>query len=105
MMMTSQQFEKTVAAIKEFAKQVHDGTLLAANGPFKNLLVIGIGSSAHGPEFVANALGQSGSDTLEPFFFDNTDPDGMERVLVCIGKYLGKSQPGCSVGIDAVLYR
>jgi glucose-6-phosphate isomerase len=85
------EIEQTVAAIKKFAAEVHSGRLLGASGPFKNLLVVGIGGSALGPEFVANALSQPGSDKLEPFFFDNTDPDGMQKVLARIGKCLGQT--------------
>jgi glucose-6-phosphate isomerase len=85
------EIEKTVAAIKSFAAQVHNGVILGANGPLKNLLVIGIGGSALGPEFVAHALGQPGIDKLEPFFFDNTDPDGMEKVLARLGSRLGQT--------------
>ena len=61
----------------------------ARAGGLRNLLVIGIGGSALGPQFVANALGQPAADKLEPFFFDNTDPDGMEKVLARIGDQLG----------------
>jgi glucose-6-phosphate isomerase len=43
-------------------------------------LVIGIGGSALGPQFVADALG-SHNDPMRPWFFDNTDPDGFDRVL------------------------
>jgi glucose-6-phosphate isomerase len=86
-----QEIEKTLTAIKTFVKQVHGGVIRGANGTFKNLLVIGIGGSALGPEFVANALGRPGADKLEPFFFDNTDPDGMQKVLARIGRNLGQT--------------
>ena len=68
------EIEDTLVAIKQFAAGVH------AEGKFKNLLVIGIGGSALGPQFVANAL-TTPADKLRSFFFDNTDPDGMERTL------------------------
>ncbi len=68
------EIEETLASIKQFAASIH------AAGQFKNLLGIGIGGSALGPQFVANALTTPG-DKLRPFFFDNTDPDGMERTL------------------------
>ena len=68
------EIEQTLARIKQFASSVH------AAGQFKNLLVIGIGGSALGPQFVANAL-TTPADKMRPFFFDNTDPDGMERTL------------------------
>ncbi len=54
-------------------------------------MLIGIGGSALGPQFVANALGDPRTDKLKPYFFDNTDPDGMDRVLATIGKNLGKT--------------
>jgi len=85
------EIETTLAAIKTFTQKIHDGALLGAAGKFRNLLVIGIGGSALGPEFVANALSQPGLDKLEPFFFDNTDPDGVEKVLARIGKNLGQT--------------
>jgi glucose-6-phosphate isomerase len=68
------EIEETLASMKKFAADIH------AAGQFKNLLVIGIGGSALGPQFVANAL-TTPADKLRPFFFDNTDPDGMERTL------------------------
>ena len=44
------------------------------------MLSIGIGGSALGPMFVADALG--GRPTEMPVdFIDNTDPDGIERML------------------------
>src|SRR6478752_2467401 len=49
------EIQETVAAIKAFAAEVHAGSVRGANGPFKNLLLIGIGGSALGPQFVAKA--------------------------------------------------
>lgn len=73
--------EETVAKVKAFAADVHSGkTAPESGGRFQNLLLIGIGGSALGPQLVADALG-SASDPLHPFFFDNTDPDGMAREL------------------------
>ncbi|MEY2408276.1 MAG: glucose-6-phosphate isomerase [Verrucomicrobiota bacterium] len=83
--------EETLAAIKTFAADVHGGKVAGARGPFRNLLVIGIGGSALGPQFVANALGQPAADKLRPFFFDNTDPDGIDRVLAQLGDALGQT--------------
>ena len=48
-------------------------------GPFTNLLVIGIGGSALGPQFVGKALGHPNTDKLRVHFFDNTDPDGIDH--------------------------
>ena len=47
---------------------------------FKNLLCIGIGGSALGPQLLSDAFGAE-RDGLQPFFIDNTDPDGIGRVL------------------------
>ena len=62
------------ANIKEFAMRTHQG------GNFSDVLVVGIGGSALGPQFVADALGTS-EDRMRLHFFDNTDPDGIDRTL------------------------
>jgi glucose-6-phosphate isomerase len=81
----------TLRRIKEFAESVHRGDIPAPNGMrFSRFLVIGIGGSALGPQFVANALGGA-CDRLRPHFFDNTDPDGMDRVLAEIGDDLAET--------------
>ena len=79
------EIEETLKKIRAFASKVHSGEVHGAGGSFKNYLLIGIGGSALGPQFVANALGHPKTDKLKPFFFDNTDPDGMDRVLASIG--------------------
>jgi len=85
------EIEETFAKVKYFAAKVHSGTIQGAGGTFKNYLLIGIGGSALGPQFVANALGHPRKDKLKPFFFDNTDPDGMDRTLAVIGKKLNRT--------------
>jgi glucose-6-phosphate isomerase len=85
------EIEQTVVRVKEFAAKIHGGEIRGAGGPFKNYLLIGIGGSALGPQFVANALGDPRTDKLKPHFFDNTDPDGMDRVLAAIGTDLNKT--------------
>src|SRR5947199_4715992 len=75
------EIQDTVKRIKRFAEDVHAGKIAAENGQrFKHVLLIGIGGSALGPQLVADALG-SGRDPMEIFFFDNTDPDGFDRVF------------------------
>lgn len=86
-----QEIDGTLAAIKLFAAEVHSGAVRGARGAFKNLLVIGIGGSALGPQFVSHALGQPTADKLEVFFFDNTDPDGMDKVMSKIITELGET--------------
>ena len=75
--------------IKTFAAEVHAGKIApAAGGRFTELLVIGIGGSALGPQFVTHALSQPGADKMAVSFFDNTDPDGMDYVLASLAGQL-----------------
>ncbi|NNC90482.1 MAG: glucose-6-phosphate isomerase [Akkermansiaceae bacterium] len=68
------------AALKAFAVKVHAGEISPpTDGVYENLLIIGIGGSALGPQFVYDALRPFSG--LETYFFDNTDPDGMDRTL------------------------
>jgi len=85
------EIEETVAQIKDFAAKIHAGAIRGAGGIFKNYLLIGIGGSALGPQFVAHALGNPKTDRLKPFFFDNTDPDGMDRILATMGTDLNRT--------------
>jgi len=85
------EIEDAIAQIKTFSAKVHASEIHGAGGTFKNYLLIGIGGSALGPQFVANALGNPRTDKLKPYFFDNTDPDGMDRVLATIGEGLSKT--------------
>ena len=83
--------EETMAAVKAFAADVHSGKVKGEKGPFQNLLLIGIGGSALGPLFVSNALGEPGRDRMRLFTFDNTDPDGMDKVIGALGDRLGQT--------------
>ena len=77
--------EEALAKVKRFAAGVHAGRIVPpSGGAFENLLVVGIGGSALGPQLVADALTGPG-DRMRPFFFDNTDPDGMAREMARIG--------------------
>lgn len=82
------EIEDTLAEIKAFAEQVHAGEIRSTGGRFTDLLVIGIGGSALGPQFVAQALGGPGVDRLSVSFLDNTDPDGIAKVLSHLGDRL-----------------
>jgi glucose-6-phosphate isomerase len=85
------EIEDTISAIQSFAAKVHSGEIAGDNGTFKNILLIGIGGSALGPQFVSRALSNPTKDKLRLFCFDNTDPDGMERVLAEIGDDLART--------------
>ena len=81
----------TLAALKDFTARVHAGTIAGPKGKFKNLLVIGIGGSALGPQLVQHALGNPRKDKLAVHFFDNTDPDGIDYVLAGLRGQLAKT--------------
>jgi glucose-6-phosphate isomerase len=77
--------EETVRRILAFAGGVHEGRIRPQKGgKFTEVLTIGIGGSALGPQFVADALGGA-SDRLVPHFLDNTDPEGTDRVFDRLG--------------------
>jgi glucose-6-phosphate isomerase len=77
----------TLAGIKAFAARVHSGQSKPPTAArFTQVVSIGIGGSALGPEFVHDALGGP-ADKMAVHFIDNTDPDGIARVL---GRLAGK---------------
>jgi glucose-6-phosphate isomerase len=85
------EIEDTGKAVLRFARTVHTGKIKPQRARrFTNLLCIGIGGSALGPQFVADAL-SSTNDKMKPCFLDNTDPDGFDRVLAAIGDSLSKT--------------
>lgn len=80
--------QTTLQRVMKCAQQVRDGKLTSPEGKFTDLLVIGIGGSALGPQFVGKALSKSSGDDLVAHFFDNTDPDGIDYTLSQIGENL-----------------
>jgi glucose-6-phosphate isomerase len=80
--------EETLKSNLDFAAGVHTGSIAAASGqPFTRVLVVGIGGSALGPQLVADAIAPV-PPKLAISFFDNTDPDGIDRTLAEIGDEL-----------------
>ncbi len=74
--------EQTLLQIKTFAHKVHDGTITPpGGGKFTDVLVVGIGGSALGPQLATRALGSACDDKMSVHFLDNTDPDGFDLVL------------------------
>jgi glucose-6-phosphate isomerase len=85
------EIEKCLSSISAFSEAIHKGTITAANGMrFINILIIGIGGSALGPQFVADALSSS-DDLMSPYFLDNTDPDGIDRVFAQLEKDIDRT--------------
>ena len=71
------EIENCNKSIRDFVAQIY------SSGRFTDVLVIGIGGSALGPQFVSDALGTD-DDRLRLHFFDNTDPDGIDRTLTSL---------------------
>ncbi|MEI6428527.1 MAG: glucose-6-phosphate isomerase [Pseudanabaena sp. ELA607] len=84
----SQAITETLSHIHDFVARVHSGALLAPSGhKFTDVLSVGIGGSALGPQFVAQCFGSTQAP-MAVHFIDNTDPDGIELVLGEIGAKL-----------------
>ncbi len=77
----------TADEVRAFAAGVRSGAIGAPDGePFTDVLHIGIGGSALGPQLLIDALSDHGG--LRLHFLDNIDPDGIARVLARIGDAL-----------------
>ena len=79
---------ETQQSITSFTKKVHSGEIHPpSGGKFTDILSIGIGGSALGPQFVAQALAPLDAP-LAIHFLDNTDPAGIDKVIAQIGDRL-----------------
>ncbi|HIK17658.1 MAG TPA: glucose-6-phosphate isomerase [Leptolyngbyaceae cyanobacterium M33_DOE_097] len=80
-----------VENIDSFAKKIHSGEIRPPQATkFTDVLSVGIGGSALGPQFVAEAL----SDIHPPMqihFIDNTDPAGIDRRMAQLGDRLNST--------------
>src|SRR5688572_19756750 len=86
------QIQKGIEDIKEFAGYVHSGVVHPPTSTkFSQFVVVGIGGSALGPMFVAGALGDGATDRMRVYFIDNTDPDGIDRVLKSLAGKLNET--------------
>jgi glucose-6-phosphate isomerase len=87
----TQEIANSIEQIEAFAEQVHTGGVHPPKAPrFTDILSIGIGGSALGPEFVAEALAPD-VPPLGIHFIDNTDPAGIDRVLAGLGDRLSST--------------
>jgi glucose-6-phosphate isomerase len=83
-----QDIVKTIEQVEAFAKDIHAGVIHPPDRPkFTDILSIGIGGSALGPQFVSQALAGD-RPPLKISFIDNTDPDGIDLVLGQLGDRL-----------------
>jgi glucose-6-phosphate isomerase len=86
------QIRASVDAVRAFAADVHAARVRPPRAPrFTRVLAIGIGGSALGPMFLADALGRGARDALRLAFLDNTDPDGIARTLEDLGARLAET--------------
>ncbi len=70
---------------KDIAADIHEGRICNEAGqPFRCLVVIGIGGSQLGFQFIARALARD-SFKLQPFSLDNTDPETVDMLIRDIG--------------------
>ena len=76
--------------LRSFSEKILHQEIQGSHGPFRNLLCIGIGGSALGPQLLSEALERKPKG-LRPIFIDNTDPDGIARVLKKLSKHLGQT--------------
>lgn len=75
---------ETLERIHAFAEGVRGGATAPPGADrFGNLLLVGIGGSALGPQLLVDALGGP-DDPLRAFFLDNTDPEGFQRTLAAL---------------------
>ncbi|MFN9397964.1 MAG: glucose-6-phosphate isomerase, partial [Pseudanabaena sp.] len=82
---------ETLDRIEEFTQKVHAGTIHPPTASkFTDILSIGIGGSALGPQFVAQALAKA-DVPLKISFIDNSDPDGIDLVLDLLGDRLSST--------------
>ncbi len=83
--------QRTIDRVKQFAFDVHTGVVDPPTGDgFYVTLLIGIGGSVLGPEFVCDALSRD-NDPMIFRVIDNTDPDGIDRILGDIGGLLSQT--------------
>lgn len=78
------EIERGIKEIAEFSQKILSGEITSGTGErFETLLLIGIGGSALGPQLISDALGDlyRGKSGLKLAYFDNTDPDGIQRTL------------------------
>ena len=87
------QIDKTLDAISGFAHDIISGKIKPPSSPegrFTQILSVGIGGSALGPQFVAEALAPD-NPPLKIRFIDNTDPAGIDHQIAQLGPELAST--------------
>ncbi|MBD2625166.1 glucose-6-phosphate isomerase [Trichormus variabilis] len=87
----TQEIVQTLEQIEAFAEKVHTGAIHPPKSSrFTDIISIGIGGSALGPQFVAEALAPD-FPPLKIHFIDNSDPTGIDRVLSQLQNHLSST--------------
>ncbi|KAG9137433.1 hypothetical protein Leryth_020631 [Lithospermum erythrorhizon] len=97
----TQQIDDALHSILAFANHVVSGTIMTpSGGRFTQILSVGIGGSALGPQFVAQALAPDNPPLKISFisflffnlcFIDNTDPAGIDHQIAQLGRELAST--------------
>ncbi|KAF8086212.1 hypothetical protein N665_0632s0032 [Sinapis alba] len=85
--------ENTLDSICSFADEIISGKIKPPSSPagrFTQILSVGIGGSALGPQFVAEALAPD-NPPLKIRFIDNTDPAGIDHQIAQLGPELAST--------------
>ena len=71
--------------IKAFAEKIHSGKIAGSTGkPFQHIVVIGIGGSYLGTEFVSEALGAFADKQIRIHYLANVDIHNFGKIASCI---------------------
>ncbi|KAL9229146.1 hypothetical protein vseg_004644 [Gypsophila vaccaria] len=85
------QIDVTLDRVCDFANDVVSGKIKTpSGGRFTQILSVGIGGSALGPQFVAEALAPD-NPPLKIRFIDNTDPAGIDHQIAQLGDELSST--------------
>ncbi|KAH9605568.1 hypothetical protein KSS87_016780 [Heliosperma pusillum] len=85
------QIDITLDRVCDFANDVVSGKIKTpSGGRFTQILSVGIGGSALGPQFVAEALAPD-NPPLKIRFIDNTDPAGIDHQIAQLGPELSST--------------
>jgi len=83
--------KETLTKLKDLVEQIHSGYHRGPDGDlFTNVVIVGIGGSALGPQLAQAALTNK-HDLMDIHFLDNTDPDGMDLVFEQIESKIKKT--------------
>lgn len=87
----AQEIVQTLEQIEAFAEKIQTGAIHPPKANrFTDIISIGIGGSALGPQFVAEALAPE-FPPLKIHFIDNTDPAGIDRILTHLRNHLAST--------------